>query len=1003
VIPVTTDEITPEELRNTPQWLCWKNINKGGDKPVKVPFNPLDGQPAKTNDKNTWTTYENAKKKSAKYDGVGFVFTENDPYTGVDLDDCIVGGQITPEAMRIIESINSYSEISPSGNGVKIFCRAKKPARSGSKKAMVGFKSIEVYDQGRYFTLTHKHVAGTPLVVNDSQEAITRICVEHLGAVLNETLPKKYDSESMVLMTYDESTICSALTSISSDDYDTWIRIGMALKRSTTQGLSDERAFVLWDEWSAKSKKYHEGEPAQKWKTFPTSIDDNSVTVGTIIHLAKQNGWKQLDSASVMYESNDGDTRWTNSLEVDGEEEETHIDIAESKCHLDFDHFTKRLLNTQHLLLYDLFEDDLGLQGDGYRAFLKGLWYFEHSCMQDTEVVRVNRRVKADNRFHLLCITAPSGGKSTTKNQIKRIMGGDDVSEVSGISSPEQLVGKVRYVGPAKAKVPETLPGIMSYKVVLYDEAQELLNESSEVYARSQRIKRIAMDTYEENEMSKKLVDDSKTDALRYFSVSRVCDFAHPVKLKSPFFDTGSFRRYNVFVLAHDSRIDVDSITNLKLDSWQDTTISYASSLRVEYDDPFRKEQQKLPVLFGQDVLDVISHHHKCLLVCLLQHKNKNAFRYGLMRRYDLRNAFLKNIIILARSKKEATIGIQTALEACRDTMLFVFKSIEAVNELGNMGIASDVWGGLAEQDAMAIEWLWRKKATSLDSSRVTIKKFWTVLANLYGCRNTQSRAHYYRLKRDGFIDSKQSGTHVSTVWLKWVPKELDVVVDGWDPLAFWGRFQEGVGAENGVPTPSFGSFIDERCGGKVQGVGGVGVLGCIFHNEYTKTYTRHITRPLKFSFSSLYSNNNSPISSNNGVGCPASPTPSQFNAVSPSINRVSVGVKLGEMVPTPCDNGIVLPIENNSFFAIVPKSVGVGPAKATQTHSAQEHSAQEVSPENITKLVTNTEPCPADLDNDILAHYPVHKHERVLTTIRDMMTKGDLYEQERNKIRVLR
>ena len=736
----------------------------------------------------------------------------------------------------------------------------------------------------------------------------------------------------------------------------------------------------------------------QEWKRdLPEKIFVAAIDTGALLPLTSEemDEWRIKNEGNpVEDEARKGDdTHWTNSIEIDGEEEETHVDIAESKTHLDFDLFTKKLLSTSHLLLYDLFEDDLGLQGDGYRSFLKGLWYFEHSIMQETEVVRINRRVKADNRFHLLCITAPSGGKSTTKNQIKRVMGGNDVSEVSGISSPEQLVGKVRYVGPAKVKVAETLPGIMSYKVVLYDEAQELLNESSEIYARSQRIKRIAMDTYEENEMSKKLVDDSKADALKYFSVSRVCDFAHPMKLRSPFFDTGSFRRYNIFVLAHDSRIDVDSITNLKLDSWQDATISYASSLQVEYDDPFRKEQQKLPVVFGQEVLDVISHHHKCLLVYLLQHRNKNAFRYGLMRRYDLRNAFLKNTIILARSKKEATIGIQTALEACRDTMLFVFKSIEAINELGNMGIASDVWGGLAEQDAMAIEWLWRKKAINKESSRVTIKKFWSVLANLYGCRNTQSRAHYYRLKRDGFIDSKQSGTHVSTVWLKWVPKELDVVVDGWDPLAFWSRFQ-GVGAENGVPTPSFSGFIDERCGGKVQGVGGVGVLGCILHNEYTKTYTISRVQPINSFFSHSFNIN--------GAGTPTLPTPSDFSAVSPSINRVSVGVKVGDLVPTPCEKGILLPIENNSSSVMMPKNE-VKSQPQPDTQHKRVAGDQKPTPEAILNLVTKKEPEAANIDNDILGTFPLALQEQAHSILRQMMSDGVIYETELNKVRVLR
>jgi putative DNA primase/helicase len=94
--------------------------------------------------------------------GVGFVFTKDDPYAGIDLDHCRnpETGEIAPWAQAIVDYLSSYTEVSPSGTGVKIFVRGALPA--GAHKS-----AIEAYDSGRYFTVTGLHVAGTPLTIED--------------------------------------------------------------------------------------------------------------------------------------------------------------------------------------------------------------------------------------------------------------------------------------------------------------------------------------------------------------------------------------------------------------------------------------------------------------------------------------------------------------------------------------------------------------------------------------------------------------------------------------------------------------------------------------------------------------------------------------------------------------------------------------------------------------------------------------------------------------------
>ncbi|QOJ16785.1 MAG: hypothetical protein HRU76_03940 [Phycisphaeraceae bacterium] len=169
----------PEALRNRAQWVCWRYITRGG-KRTKCPVNARDGGRADSTDPTTWATFDEAVAawKSGGYAGIGFVFAEDDPYCGIDLDECIdEAGAIVPSAREIIESLNSYTEISPSGRGVKVFIAGRKPQGVGCKsKAIAGFKETEVYDQERFFTATGQHLAGTPEGVEERQDALDVLC-----------------------------------------------------------------------------------------------------------------------------------------------------------------------------------------------------------------------------------------------------------------------------------------------------------------------------------------------------------------------------------------------------------------------------------------------------------------------------------------------------------------------------------------------------------------------------------------------------------------------------------------------------------------------------------------------------------------------------------------------------------------------------------------------------------------------------------------------------------
>lgn len=170
----------PAALRERPQWVCWRYITRGG-KQTKCPVNPRGGGRADSTDPSTWASFDEAVatwRGNDRYAGVGYVFAAADPITGIDLDGCIDdAGVIVPAAREIIESLGSYSEVSPSGRGVKVFLAGRKPDGVGCRsKTISGFKETEVYGRDRFFTVTGQRVAGTPESVEERQAALDALC-----------------------------------------------------------------------------------------------------------------------------------------------------------------------------------------------------------------------------------------------------------------------------------------------------------------------------------------------------------------------------------------------------------------------------------------------------------------------------------------------------------------------------------------------------------------------------------------------------------------------------------------------------------------------------------------------------------------------------------------------------------------------------------------------------------------------------------------------------------
>ncbi|MGE6551282.1 phage/plasmid primase, P4 family [Bacillus mycoides] len=144
----------PAELKNTPHWILWRSEVRNGKK-TKVPYQ-INGEMAQSNNKRSWSTFPTIIKfyEQGDYDGIGFMFSKDDPFIGIDIDHCIQEGALTSLAEDVIEIVNSYTEYSPSGDGIHIIAKGKLPLKgpgTGRKNVDIG---LEVYRHGRYFTFT---------------------------------------------------------------------------------------------------------------------------------------------------------------------------------------------------------------------------------------------------------------------------------------------------------------------------------------------------------------------------------------------------------------------------------------------------------------------------------------------------------------------------------------------------------------------------------------------------------------------------------------------------------------------------------------------------------------------------------------------------------------------------------------------------------------------------------------------------------------------------------
>lgn len=283
----------PTSLKEIPRWLLWRHTKRkkpdGSTFWAKVPYQ-ANGKSASTTDPATWCSYSDAFDAWVLGDFDGLGITLGADIQGIDLDDCRdpVTGELTDLAQEVLDRIDGYAEVSPSGTGIKLFAKTNLDA-SRTKKEM----GVELYREGRYFTVTG-HVLGEGHLDLSAE-------VQDLGwlieKVWQETMvPVVGDASDMELLHYraplDDWDIDRVRDEIGpyldlEMHYEDWIKVGQALYH---QFDGSQEGFELWDALFQDSTKYSgEAYGWERWRSFKShrAVGRGPVTLASVIKLVK--------------------------------------------------------------------------------------------------------------------------------------------------------------------------------------------------------------------------------------------------------------------------------------------------------------------------------------------------------------------------------------------------------------------------------------------------------------------------------------------------------------------------------------------------------------------------------------------------------------------------------------------------------------------------------------------------------------------------------------------
>jgi len=166
---------SPAPLRRRDQWAAFRYGFRDGSW-TKIPKQP-NGKNARSNDPKTWSPFKvawAAFEADPTLDGIGYFFSEDDPYCFVDIDKVKSSPERLAWALGIVERFGTYAEWSVSDNGLHLIGEGRMPDADGTpqKGRNDQKKGLEAYSRRRFATFTGKVVEDATTALAECQAAL---------------------------------------------------------------------------------------------------------------------------------------------------------------------------------------------------------------------------------------------------------------------------------------------------------------------------------------------------------------------------------------------------------------------------------------------------------------------------------------------------------------------------------------------------------------------------------------------------------------------------------------------------------------------------------------------------------------------------------------------------------------------------------------------------------------------------------------------------------------
>jgi hypothetical protein len=279
-------------LADRPHWVIWRWTDPiPGRKPDKPLYRAADPwRHASTQDPASWDSFGAAMGAIAagEADGAGYVLRDDAQHLFLDLDHCRdpASGALAAWAERLVEEADSYTEVTPSGRGLRIIgTNESLSAPIHRRVAMPDGGSVEIFHRcPRYVTVSGQRLTGTP----DRLRPICDLAADLLllAQPSPPASPDRTAPRSNPDVAGSPEDIASALAQIPNPDlaWDEWSEIGMAVWRASG---GSEAGLAAWTTWSAKSAKHSDAACQERWQHWFRSPPDR-IGYASLHRLARQ-------------------------------------------------------------------------------------------------------------------------------------------------------------------------------------------------------------------------------------------------------------------------------------------------------------------------------------------------------------------------------------------------------------------------------------------------------------------------------------------------------------------------------------------------------------------------------------------------------------------------------------------------------------------------------------------------------------------------------------------